>query len=146
MFKILAITALVFLKQNCFEYSNISSLSPTVYKYTEVIGRCNCSSWPYRNNIQFSFCVKGNFFTARVDSRNNYRDQKHFKMFIWVRQTWIYEHIQMIMSLRLWVEEVGQLKAMCGQWLWWQVQGLAWRWSWNSWNQRKIICHWIFLK
>lgn len=62
-------------------------------------------------------------------------------MFIW---TW--ESLKMslkpcepnkMMSLRLWVEEVGQLKAVCGQWLWWEVQGLTWSWSWNGWKQKQ---------
>lgn len=41
-----------------------------------------------------------------------------------------------IIFLRLWVEQVGQLEAVCGQWLWWEVQSLAWSWSWNSWNKK----------
>lgn len=45
--------------------------------------------------------------------------------------------IKTVFVSRLWVEKVGELKAVCGQWLSWQVQSLAWRWSWNSWEREE---------
>lgn len=41
--------------------------------------------------------------------------------------------------LRLWVEEVGQLKAVSGQGLRGKVQRLAWSWSRDSWWQKKNV-------
>lgn len=46
--------------------------------------------------------------------------------------------------LRLWVEKVGQLKAVSGQGLWRQVQSLAWSRSRDSCWQRKMSVSFLF--
>lgn len=53
---------------------------------------------------------------------------KSYQKHMWFKQ---------VFALRLRVEEVGELKAVSGQRLGWQVQSLAGRWCRNSWERRE---------